>query len=216
MLRFDHLAIAAEMLLPGTEQVERALAVAFAGGGKHAAMGTHNRLLGLGDLYLEVIAVDPAADAPARPRWFDLDRFAGPTRLTNWVARCDDLEAALAMCPPGIGRPVQFERGPYRWRMAVPDDGQLPFDGCFPALIQWQGPAHPVQVLPQTGLHLGRFDIVHPQADALRAALAPLLNDPRISFSHGAEKALCARFDGPKGEKWFPSECQKSRPDMAR
>ena len=59
-------------------------------------MATHNRLLGLGDLYLEVIAADPSAPRPAWPRWFDLDRFTGAPRLTNWICACDDLEAAVA------------------------------------------------------------------------------------------------------------------------
>lgn len=36
--------------------------------------GTHNRCLGMEDgIYLEVIAVDPEAPPPSRPRWFGLD-----------------------------------------------------------------------------------------------------------------------------------------------
>ena len=50
----------------------------------------------------------------------------------------------LAAAPPGTGMPVAiWQRGDYRWHMAVPADGSLPFDGGFPALIQWQGPLHP-------------------------------------------------------------------------
>lgn len=41
-------------------------------------MGTHNLMLRLGDSsYLEIIAINPAAPAPGRPRWFALDRLAG-------------------------------------------------------------------------------------------------------------------------------------------
>ena len=68
MLRFDHIAISAQTLEDGVAAVEAALGVKMAGGGQHPHMATHNRLLGLGDLYLEVIAIDPAAPAPAWPR----------------------------------------------------------------------------------------------------------------------------------------------------
>ena len=77
MLAIDHIAVSAATLEDGSEWVEMALGVPLTGGGKHPHMGTHNRLLSLGDLYLEVIAVDPAAPKPGYPRWFDLDHFAG-------------------------------------------------------------------------------------------------------------------------------------------
>ena len=106
MLWIDHLAVVAGRLEDGVSAVEDLLGVAMAGGGKHPLMGTHNRLLSLGDLYLEVIAVDPDAPPPGRPRWFDMDRFTGPPLLANWVAGCDDLAAEVALGPVGIGTPI--------------------------------------------------------------------------------------------------------------
>ncbi len=197
-LAFDHLAVSAATLDQGVAAVEAALGVRLAGGGQHPHMGTHNRLLGLGDLYLEVIAVDPAAPAPGWPRWFDLDRFAGRPRLTNWVARCDDLAAEVAMGPVGVGVPVALARGDYRWQMAVPDDGRLPFDGGFPALIQWFGTLHPAQVLPDSGVRLERFEIDHPAAEALRTALAGRFGDARLTLSVGPP-AMRASFATPHG-----------------
>lgn len=201
MLRLDHIAIAAENLAEGVAAVEAALGVTLAGGGQHPHMATHNRLLGLGDLYLEVIAADPAAPRPLWPRWFDLDHFQGPPRLTNWVAACDDIALALAACPPGTGTPVALQRGDYRWQMAVPANGKLPFDGGFPALIQWQGTLHPAAHLPSSHLRLTRLEIAHPEATALAAALAPLLQDRRIVFTQGAAKAIRASFSTPRGPR---------------
>lgn len=198
-LVFDHVAVAALGLDEGVAAVEAALGVRLAGGGEHPAMGTHNRLLGLGDLYLEVIAVNPGAPAPGRPRWFDLDRFAGRPRLTNWVCRCDDLGAELALSPPGTGVPMALQRGDFRWEMAVPADGRLPFDGAFPALIRWNGALHPAPLLPESGLRLRRFEIAHPEAALLRDALAGRLADPRVVVADGAEKAMRATFDTPHG-----------------
>jgi hypothetical protein len=201
MLRFDHFAVSAVSLEDGVAAVEDALGVALAGGGKHALMATHNRLLGLGDIYLEVIAADPAAPAPAWPRWFDLDHFTGPPRLTNWVAGCDDLEAELALSPDGVGVPVALERGDLCWRMAVPADGRLPYDGCFPALIQWQGALHPAALLPDVGVRLTVLEIAHPDGVALAAHLAPRLQDRRISFVSGPQKAMRATFSTPNGQR---------------
>lgn len=199
MLRLDHLAVSAISLEDGAATVERALGVALAGGGKHPHMATHNRLLALGDIYLEVIAPDPSAPAPAWPRWFDMDQLEGPPRLTNWIAACDDLEAELAQSPVGTGTPVALARGDLRWRMAVPGDGKLPYDGCFPALISWQGTLHPAAILPEAGVRLERLEIVHPQGDQLADLLANRLADPRINFLPGPAKHLRATFSTPHG-----------------
>jgi hypothetical protein len=185
MLRLDHLAISAARLADGVSLVESLLGVPVAGGGDHAAMGTHNRLIGLGDLYLEVIAVNPAAPHPGRPRWFDLDHFTGPARLTNWVVATETLSDALATGPAGWGEVMDLARGDYRWQMAVPDDGCLPFAGCLPALIHWQGALHPAAALADHGLRLDRLEISHPEAPALRAALSGL-HDPRVMVRDGA------------------------------
>ncbi|MDX5357705.1 MAG: VOC family protein [Rhodobacterales bacterium] len=198
MLRLDHVAVACAALADGAEAVEAVLGVPLAPGGEHAAMGTHNRLLSLGaQEYLEVIAINPAAPAPGRPRWFDLDRFSGPPRLASWVCACDDMGAALAACPPGSGFPMDLARGDLRWQMAVPEDGRLPFDGVFPALIRWQGPA-PAPRLPDQGVRLTGLRLSHPRADALRAALAGLIDDPRLSVTEGVP-GLSATFSTPHG-----------------
>lgn len=201
MLVFDHIAVSALTLDEGTAAVEAALGVALTAGGQHPHMATHNRLLNLGDIYLEVIAADPAAPRPAWPRWFDLDRFDGPPRLTNWICRCDDLTAEVAASPAGVGTPVALARGDLRWSMAVPADGILPFDNAFPALIQWQGRAHPVQRLPDCGVRLTRLEIAHTDADALRAHLAPRLTDPRIAIVNGPAKAMQATFSTAHGDR---------------
>ena len=197
-LIFDHLAVSAQTLAEGVDAVETALGVALAGGGQHPHMATHNRLIGLADLYLEVIAVDPSAPRPNWPRWFDLDHFAGPPRLTNWVARTDDMASALATSPAGTGLPVSLQRGAYRWQMAIPADGKLPFGGGFPALIEWFGNLHPAAMLPDTGVRLTRLEIAHPQAQDLQAALAGMMDEPRLAIVPGP-RAMRASFATPHG-----------------
>lgn len=199
-LRLDHLAVSAATLAEGGEAVESALGLPLAAGGQHGHMGTHNRLLNLGDLYLEVIAIDPGAVKPAWPRWFDLDNFSGPPRLTNWVCACDDLEAALREAPDGTGVPTQLSRGDLRWRMAIPATGKLPFGEGYPALIEWQG-AHPAPRLPDRGARLKMLEIVNPDAEILRKSLR--LSDPKVVIVQGPIASLRAEIMTPHGLRYL-------------
>lgn len=70
----DHITVTAPSLEAGSEFVRKALGIAPQSGGEHPRMGTHNRLLRLREsMFLEVIALNPSAIGPARPRWFALD-----------------------------------------------------------------------------------------------------------------------------------------------
>ncbi|MCA2008952.1 VOC family protein [Rhodobacteraceae bacterium R_SAG3] len=195
-MELDHFAIAANTLAEATAHVEEALGVPLQPGGEHAVFGTHNRLLGLADgLYLEAIAIDPEATPQRQPRWFDLDRFEGAARITNWICRSSDLDSTLAALPVDAGAPVSLTRGDLSWQMAVPKSGILPYDNIFPALIQWQGP-HPAPRLTQQGCSLRRLVVSHPEAQAL-AELLPL-GDARVVFEPGPA-ALRAEIDTPHG-----------------
>lgn len=197
-MELDHLAVAGDTLDAAAAHVEEALGVAMQAGGKHTHFGTHNRLLGLADgLYLEAIAADPMAPVPDRPRWFDLDRFSGTARLTNWICRVADLDATIARLSAEVGKPVALERGELRWRMAVPDDGRLPFDNLFPALIQWDGKLHPATMLSPSGCALKRLVVSHPEALALREILGPL---DRVVIEPGAA-GLLSEFATPHGDR---------------
>lgn len=198
MAVIDHLVVSAATLEDGAAFVEANLGVAPGGGGEHPLMATHNRLLGAGEAYLEVISAAPHLTPPGRPRWFGLDGFTGPARLTNWVLAVPDLTAALRHAPPGTGVPQDLTRGDLAWRFSLSENGELPFDGIFPALIEWQGVAHPVQRLGDTGIELVRLELRHPDAPALTAALAPFLADARVTVQPGAP-GMMAWFETPLG-----------------
>lgn len=196
----DHIAIGCRDLSEGRAFAEARLGISLSPRGAHARMGTHNHLASLGGAtYFEVIAPDPDAQAPDHPRWFDLDNVAGPLRLTNWIVQTDDLAGALARLPAGAGEIIGFERGDYRWRMAVPRDGKLPYDQCFPALIQWDS-AHPAPHLVDHGLRLERLTVAHPQAATLAAALAPLGPLANVEIVPSDAPRLSARLTGSTGE----------------
>jgi len=190
----------------GAAWLEDRLGVALESGGRHERMGTHNRLLTLGeDFYLELIAIDPAAAAPGRPRWFGLDvpetLPVEGARLIHWVARCDDIAAAVAACSHVPGEILDMARGDFRWRITVPADGSLPGDGLLPTLIKWDVPFHPAQRLPQRNCRLMKLEGFHPQPAPIRNALAALGLAARLDLHAGAGEApqLVAYLRTPRG-----------------
>lgn len=174
----DHLVLAVRDLDAGTAWLEHQLGVTLAVGGKHQRMGTHNRLLGLGDgFYLELIAIDPMAPPPGRPRWFGLDfqdEWHERPRLIHWVARSENIVRDAAASSEALGDILSMERGDYRWRITVPPDGHLPGNGLVPTLIQWDVPIHPSVHLPDTGCRLMKLEGFHPQPGQVEVALAAL------------------------------------------
>jgi hypothetical protein len=203
MLILDHLAVAARTLDEGRAYVEQALGIKLQPGGQHPRYGTHNLLAGLEEgLYLEVIAIDPAASAPSDPRWFRLDEFDGAPCLHNWICSTPDMGLDLPLMPEGSGAPVDLQRGDLRWQMAVPEDGRLPFDDTCPAVIEWQGP-HPAPSLIQTGARLHQLVVKHPQIKRLETQLEHLLQDKRIVFEAADAPGLSAAFDVDGDLRWI-------------
>lgn len=211
----DHLVVLAATLDEGVAWCEATLGLTPGPGGQHALMGTHNRLFSIANAtyplaYFEIIAIDPAAPAPARRRWFDLDdadvqarlRREGP-QLAHWAARVPDARVAVAALQ-GLGidrgeviaasRPTP--QGLLQWQITVREDGQRLLDGCLPTLIQW-GPVHPAAAMPASGVALLSFDLQHPQADTLASA-CQALGLPGVPVQPGPAR-LRARLQTAKG-----------------
>lgn len=200
-LAFDHLAVTAPDLVTGLAHTRTALGLSLPAGGAHHAMGTHNHLMAFGeDSYVEVIAPDPAAPPPGRPRWFALDH-PRPAHLATWIARTDDLEAALAEAPVDAGRPTEMSRGDLHWRIAIRDDGELPMDGAFPTLIEWPDMPHPAGGMADLHARLERLQIETPAARVLTPWLAAHLDDPRIMVQQAPIPRLTARIRTPGGTR---------------
>ncbi len=204
----DHLVMAAASLDDGVRWCERTLGVTPGPGGRHALFGTHNRLLRIDgaafpQAYLEIIAIDPEAPPPPRPRWFGLDEadLADGPRLLHWVARTTMLDmhrwglVAMGLRP---GEPVAASRatpqGELRWQIVVPDDGRLLCGGALPTLIQWQG-VHPTEAMPASpvGLQALKINRVPDQA-------CEVLRPRGVTAVHDDGPALRARLATPLGE----------------
>lgn len=177
MLFLDHLTVVAPTLQEGIAHVRAALDVDVPFGQRHLYMGTWNHLVQLGgEVYLEIVAVDPSGAAPAFARWFGLDDPArvradwdAGRRLRGWVARTDDLDLVLATYPAVFGRKVSLPPKMPTFDFAIPADGSLPMEGAAPSLIDRRGKRRNMETIADLGLRLASFSVDHPQAGSLAA-----------------------------------------------
>src|SRR3954470_2647078 len=147
MLELDHITVIAPSLAEGVSHVRTCLDLDVPFGQRHAYMGTYNHLLQLGDtVYLEIVALDPEADAPDRPRWFGLDDqkkvrsdWDEGRRLRGWVARTDAIDTIIAGRSDLFGEKVALPPANSSFDFAIPDGGSLPLDGAAPSIIDRRG-----------------------------------------------------------------------------
>lgn len=148
----DHVIVCAPDLDRAVRAFEDTHGLASVPGGRHDGHGTANRLVPLGDTYIELVAVVDSAEA-------------GESMFGSWVAtrastegadavafRTDDLEAIcdrLALEPIAMSR-LTGSGDELRWRLAGLD--RLVSDG-LPFFIQWD---------MDLDLHPGRIPITHP------------------------------------------------------
>ncbi|MCV2880939.1 VOC family protein [Actibacterium sp. XHP0104] len=200
MLKLDHITVVARTLEEGCKHIKDTLGIDMPDGGAHPRMGTHNRLLSLGDdSFLELIAIDPAASAPDRPRWFNLDAFDKAPRLGTWVLGTDDIQASLREAHPGSGRATEITRGDLKWLISISDDGTMPLDGACPALIQWPVGPHPASRMTDLGCRLISLTIEHPQVAELESLFGHHINRDLITFRRGPEMKISAVIQTPEG-----------------
>jgi len=203
MITFDHIAIAASSLKEGAEYARTLIGASFPKGGEHPDMGTHNLVTALGhDTFAEVIAINPDATAPNRPRWFGLDDPTEQAKfpcLQAWLLRTDDIDGCIAKAAElgiDLGRATPFRRDALRWRFAVTDDGAIPLDGAAPLLLQWDetGPNHPANRMTDLGLRMDMLTIETPHADRLTELLDALGLQDRPAIKQATQTRIDARF----------------------
>jgi hypothetical protein len=124
-------------------------------GGRHTGLGTGNRIVPLGDCYLEIIGVVDEAEAKTNVfgRWLASQVAAGP-RLVGWCLATDDIDRVAARI--GVDavpmRRVLPDGRILSWRLAGLEVamGEPP----LPFFISWEIDAE---------LHPGRAGIAHRQ-----------------------------------------------------
>lgn len=190
MLQLDHLSVIAPSLAEGVAHIRNCLDLDIPYGRAHDGMGTHNHLLRLGDdVYLEVIAADPAAPPPGRPRWFGLDDTAlvrsswdSGFRLRGWVARTTDVAEVLARHGSILGEEVRLSGSGRNFSFAVPPGGALPLGGLAPSVIDRGGHPPSIAAMPDLGARLRSFVVEHPEPAEVMALYERLgvENPPKV------------------------------------
>ncbi|ASJ73162.1 VOC family protein [Granulosicoccus antarcticus] len=203
--KIDHFAVGTDLLENGMPAMAEALGVTLSPGGKHDLMSTHNCVMQSGkESFFELIAIDPAAPTPARPRWFSLDdpsttqRLAERPRALCWVVNTDNLDEVVASSPVDLGEIITFTRGERSWRLTVPADGHLPEHGLLPAFIEWSPGPHPSTAQADLGVQLQGIRLSHPDFQKINKMLETL------QISHLAQAVegdigLAFELQSPKG-----------------
>jgi hypothetical protein len=152
-MELDHVLIPLADLSRAVTEFERRYGLVSVEGGRHADWGTANRIVPLGDSYLELVAVvDPAeASQSAFGRWVANARAGRPL---GWAVRTDDLGAVAGRLGLNIGSGSRFTATGdlLSWRIAGVERAMA--EPWLPFFVEWAAESR----LP------GRIDVEHPAA----------------------------------------------------
>ena len=137
-MNIDHVLVAVDDLDAAAERFSRNYGLASVAGGRHDGVGTANRLIPLGDRYIELISVvDPSSDHPVA-RTVAAAALGGDALMGVSLA-VDDIEAVAARIGSGV---VAMSRGDVRFSVAGMEVAIGP--ERLPFFIEWGGDGHPV------------------------------------------------------------------------
>lgn len=138
MHEIDHIVYAVRDLDPAAERFRRDLGLDSAAGGRHAGWGTGNRIVPLGEQYVELISVlDPEEAAGTTFGRAMLAFLAGGDRPWAFVVRTDAIEpiAARLGLEVSAGSRTRPDGRVIAWRGAgLADPRREPY---MPFFIQW-------------------------------------------------------------------------------
>ena len=188
MLTIDHVILPVADLPQAAAEIETRYGLASIEGGSHPAWGTANRIVPLGDAYIELVTVvDPEAAAQvAFGRWV---AGATPGRPLGWAVRTDAIEAVAR----SLGLPVipGYRAAPggelIAWRSAGVDVAAR--ESGLPFFIQWgDGVALP-----------GATAVRHPRGPARMKLLVLSEHPGRLADWLGEHDLPLSVLVGPSG-----------------
>jgi len=185
-LHVDHIIYAVRDLDAAASRFEHEFGLGWVEGGRHPGWGTANRIVPLGQSYVELVAVVDASEA-ARSTF---GRWVGAAtrehdRLLAWALATSDIEDAarrlnLAVTPGSRTRPDGVS---IKWRLAGLDHAIN--QSAFPFFIQWETPPelHPGVAMADHSVTPRGIGWVEVAADehALRHLLGDLEEPVRIN-----------------------------------
>jgi Glyoxalase-like domain len=144
-LELDHVLIAVDDLATAASEIEARHGLASIEGGRHPGWGTANRIVPLGEAYLELIALVDEAEAAqsAFGRWV---ATADPTvaQPLGWAVRTDELDEVARRLDLTVAAGSRATRSGelLHWRVAGVE--QAAAEPSLPFFIEWgQGTSPP-------------------------------------------------------------------------
>ena len=193
--RIDHIVIGTNNLSLGTKILETKLNVNFSPGGEHQIMGTHNNLLKLqSNFYLEIIANNPKAEYPSRPRWFSLDEERTKEKIKHypralcWALKVNNIENTVKKCGYNPGKILQISRGELTWKITVPANGLLVDNGVLPVLIEWPNDQHPTKKIINSNVSINMLSLFHPEPNKIKEIISNLIESDFIHILKGVPR----------------------------
>ena len=167
-MQIDHVLIAVPDLGPSVRAVEEQLGMLSLEGGRHPAWGTANRIVPLGEAYLELVAVEDEAAAETVPfgRWVARSMTDRPKPM-GWAVRVEHLDetANRLGLTVGSGSRARPDGRTISWRAAGIETAAS--EPSLPFFIEWANDAD----LP------GRTPVAH-GLDGMRIARLVIDGDP--------------------------------------
>jgi glyoxalase-like protein len=169
-LELDHVLIAVADLTTAAQGLEARHGLASIEGGRHSGLGTANRIVPLGDTYLELVAVVDQAEALESEfgSWVASGEFP---RLLGWCVRTRELDAVAGRLGLSVadGSRTRADGTILRWRMAGIE--QAAGEPSLPFFIEW-GPEtpHPGSAPVQHRIGAARIDAMRLDGDPDRLA----------------------------------------------
>lgn len=192
MIELDHILIAVDDLKAGAQEVEARHRLASVEGGRHQGLGTADRIVPLGESYLELVAVVDDAEA-AESGFGSWVALGARPRLLGWCLRTDELDAVAGRLGLTIanGARARPDGTVLRWRMTglerSAEEPSLPF------FIEWgPGMPYPGEALAQSAA----IDELRLQGDPDRIARWADGADVRIEAGAGRPALLGVVLDG--------------------
>jgi hypothetical protein len=135
----DHVVIAVADLTAAGREIESRHGLASVEGGLHPAWGTANRIVPLGDSYLELVAVVDPAKAATSPfgRWVASGASSTP-RPIGWVVRTSHLDQLARRLHLDVRAGSRTASGgvQLRWHSAGIDEAAA--EPSLPFFIEWE------------------------------------------------------------------------------
>jgi len=196
--------VAVTDLAAPAQEIEARHGLSSMQGGRHAGWGTANRIVPLGETYLELIAVvDPAEAADSA---FGSWVAAGATpagRPLGWAVRTDDLDEVAGRLGLAVEAKSRKDASgqTLRWRMAGIEEAAA--EPSLPIYVEW-GEGMPFPGRAPVTHPAGGVEIASLELEGDRKRLADWLGSDRLSITvrEGAPAVAGVILSGASGE--FP------------